>query len=42
MRSDFYDVIIVGGGVAASVAAYNLSFSKLKIACFEQENKKKN
>ena len=28
MRSDFYDVIIVGGGVAASVAAYNLSFSK--------------
>ena len=42
MRSDFYDVIIVGGGVAASVAAYNLSFSKLKIACFEQGDFEKN
>ena len=42
MRSDFYDVIIVGGGVAASVAAYNLSSSKLKIACFEQGDFEKN
>ena len=36
MNSNYYDVIIIGGGVSASVAAYNLSSSKLKIACFEQ------
>ena len=35
-----FDVIIVGGGVAASAAAYNLSRSNLKIACFEQVGKK--
>ena len=37
-----FDVIIIGGGVAASVAAYNLSKSNLKIACFEQGNYEKN
>lgn len=42
MKSNFYDVLIVGGGVSASVAAYNLSFSKLKIACFEQGDFEKN
>jgi len=37
-----FDVIIIGGGVAASVTAYNLSQSKLKIACFEQGYFEKN
>lgn len=36
MSSNDTDVIIVGGGVSASVAAYNLSLANLKIACFEQ------
>lgn len=42
MNTKDYDVIIIGGGVAASVAAYNLSLSKLKIACFEQGDFEKN
>lgn len=42
MDSDHYDVIIVGGGVAASVAAYNLSLANLNIACFEQGDFERN
>ena len=42
MPKNDFDVIIIGGGVAASVAAYNLSKSNLKIACFEQGGYEKN
>lgn len=42
MRNDSYDVIIIGGGVSASVAAYNLSLSNIKVACFEQGDFEKN
>ena len=42
MSSSETDVIIIGGGVSASVAAYNLSLANLKIACFEQGKYEKN
>jgi len=36
MKKSKIDILIIGAGASGAAAAWNLSKSKLKIACFEQ------